>query len=61
MLTIKVSLRSSHIKNDDTVDAKEHFYESRCLLLAMKIHNKKSRYFSFSDWFLKNAENRNSK
>lgn len=53
MLTIKVSLRSSHIKNDKTVDAREHFYVSRCLLFAMKIHHIKSRYFSFSDRFYK--------
>lgn len=32
MRTIKVSLISSHIKDEKTVDAKEHFYESRCLL-----------------------------
>jgi len=55
----KSSLRSSHIKNDKTVDAKEHFYVSRCLLLATKIHNKKSRYFSSSDRSLQNTENRN--
>ena len=56
MLTINVSLRSSHSKLDKTVDAKEHFDVSRCFLLAMKIHHIKSRYFDFSDRFTKYRE-----
>lgn len=34
MLTINVSLRSSRINNDKTVDARKHFFVSRCLLLS---------------------------